>query len=65
MPCWVWYSTRLKDYIYLVGSVGSPDEMSDEYVLFEIQLSRYGKVVIKRSTRLEMESGAAESDDGV
>lgn len=48
--------------LYFAASVGSPDNMSDEYVPLVLRIERSGNVVISKDTQLDT-SGDMDSED--
>lgn len=51
------------DYVFFAASVGSPDNLSDEYIPFELKVSRMGDVSISRSTNLEEDFSVPDKQD--
>ena len=51
------------DYVIFAASVGSPDNLSDEYVPMVLKISRTGNVSIARSTQLDDQAPTPEQEE--
>ncbi len=49
------------DHLYFAGSVGSPDQDSDDYVPVLVVVNRQGEMSIKRDSELDMHNAAADT----
>ncbi len=50
-----------KDNLYFLGTIGNPDELTDEFFMFEVVISRMGDVAIRK---MELdENKRSESED--
>lgn len=49
------------DNLYFAGSVGSPDQESDDYVPVLVVVNRKGEMKIQRDTELDVHNAAADT----
>ncbi len=58
------FTEVMGDNIKFVGSVGSPDQLSDEYIPMVVMLSKSGNIQMKRETQLDVSNDNASAQSG-